>query len=115
MPEFRDQIPDRSGELPQTAGVDPRRLVEAAPAGQGQSLDLGEDRTYGLLSTLLLAGIGGYAALKFFPKSRIAGFAREIKDFFQDPARYGISRKVKDRLEAAVTRTSQIVTEHPWA
>lgn len=115
MGNFRDNTPDRSGETPQESGVDPRSILEAAQRRQGQRLDLGEDRTYSLLSTLLLTGIGGYAALRFFPKSRIAGFAREIKAFFQNPTRFGVSDKVREKLEAAVARTSQIVTEMPWA
>lgn len=103
-------------DVPSDAYLDPRSFVEAIQEQQEKELtNVQEDRGLFGFATLILAGIGGYAALKHFPPGRIAAVAGEVKNLLTNPKSYGASSPQLDKIRGALNKMSQVVLKQPWA
>lgn len=115
MANFRDDLRDRSGGPSDAELLNPVQYVQLRQQREGDRLDKTPERPFFALATLLLAGVGGWAMVRHFPKGRLAGLTGEIRDFFRDPRRFGISDSVLPKLHRAMDAVSDVVAQQPWA
>ena len=104
MADFRDQLRDRTGSLTDSELRDPALFVRAQQRQHGKRLEQGPDNSFLALGTLLLAGIGGWAMVRQFPKARLASLAGEVQSFFSNPRKFGISDTLLPKLHKAMDR-----------
>lgn len=108
--------PDRSGGLPDSVFFNPQNLVQAQQRISPRRLE-GTDPDRGLwaVGVLMLAGIGGWAAFRHFPKNRVGGVVGEIKSLLSNPKKFGFPDKELEKLRYAVRSISDTIAKQPWA
>jgi hypothetical protein len=53
--------------------------------------------------------------MRHFPKSLPARLAREVKDFFTNPKRFGVQPRVLAKLEQGLAGADELTIQQPWA
>ncbi|MHA2067126.1 MAG: hypothetical protein ACXABY_22390, partial [Candidatus Thorarchaeota archaeon] len=103
-------------DFPETAYLDPASFISAIQSEQEQEFtNVDDDRGILGIATLVLAGIGGYAALKHFPPRRIRALVGEIKDTLMRPEGAGLGKRPQiDKVREALNQMPANILRQPW-